>query len=318
MIEAVIFSLLWVGTFFPAWHVLLKLIALSTSDKKLKPSFFLWFASYQFIMALPYLYLLIFNADSLNGVVKSVIVGMIALGFALSILRFFFAGYVNLVLWYVYGQVYDGLMHFYPYVSLQKLVDEHMSPQKEMTVLDLGCGSGNQTVLLANDASVVVAVDNSKSMLARLRKKIRGNHEKKVTVIESDLLEYLKSEQSSKFDAISMVNVLYTVTDRALLWRELLRVLKPEGKIVVTNSDKGGSLSIIKEHIKHRGVISLLRPSLVAVFVIDSLISEMAKTGHFNFIAQDKIEAEVKHAGGEFRYITRCYGDVNILFTVTK
>ena len=209
-------------------------------------------------------------------------------------------------------------MHFYPYVSLQKLVAENISANKGMSILDLGAGSGNQTVLLADTGSSIVAVDNSKSMLVRLRKKIRGNHDNKVTVIESDLLAYLKTEKSSKFDAIAMVNVLYTVTDRELLWRELLRVLKPKGRIIVTNSDKGGSLSIIREHTQHKGILSLLRPRLIAVFVIDSLISEMAKTGHFSFISQDKIESEVKRAGGSFNYVTRCYGDVNILFTVTK
>jgi len=313
-----VFILLWILTFWPSWYLLIKLIALSTADKLKSAQFSLVFVAYRLLLALPYLYLVIAGGETVNNLVRSLALGAIGLGLCMSILRFFFSGYVNSTLWFVYGYVYDGLRHFYPYIHLQELVFKEAKPDKNDKILDLGAGSGNQTILLAQSGCEVVAVDSSKSMLARLKKKVLKQQLTNVRVVESDLMAYLSSEKAHQFDTVVMVNVLYTVTDRTEFWRQLFRVLKKDGKVVITNSDKGGNGSLIKEHIDHRGMFSLFRPSLIGVFVVDSLISEMAKTGHFNFVQAELLEKEIEAAGGAYRYICRCYGGVNILFEITR
>lgn len=314
----VVFVLLWIITFWPSWYLLLKLIALSTADRLKSAQFSLVFVSYRLLIALPYLYLVIAGGETVNNLVKSLALGALGLGLLMSILRFFFASYVNTALWFVYGYVYDGLKHFYPYKHLQQLVFREAKPGKNDTILDLGAGSGNQTILLAASGCEVVAVDSSKSMLARLRKKIKKQQLSNVQVVESELMSYLSTEKSLRFSTVVMVNVLYTVTNRGEFWLQLLRVVKTDGKIIITNSDKGGNGSLIAEHISHEGVLSLLRPSLIGVFVIDSLISEMAKTGHFNFVQAELLKKEIEGAGGTYKYIGRCYGGVNVLFEITK
>jgi ubiquinone/menaquinone biosynthesis C-methylase UbiE len=218
--------------------------------------------------------------------------------------------------------VYDGLLHFYPYQHLQELVYDEVNPTKNMRILDLGSGSGNQTIKLAKIGCSIDAVDNSQSMLKRLDKKKKLNNYDNIQIFHADLISFLERTTANSYDRIVLTNVLYTVQDREVFWKEIMKTLKNDGKIVATNSDRSGSGSLIREHILHKNRRSLLRPKLVAVFVIDMLISEMSKSGQYSFIDQKTIEKEVSDVGAKFTYIKRCYGGdeegVNILFDITK
>ncbi len=316
--EYIIFIALWVITFLPAWYILLKLIAYAGSKKAmLSLNFFGLFIIYQAIIALPYVYLLIYGDESIPGFVKLIAYSAILVGLVVSAVRFFLTNQVNGVLWNLYGRVYDGLLDFYPYSKLQMQVAEVVNPTSSMEILDLGCGSGNQSMLLYGSNAQITAVDNSSSMLRQFNKKIIKNNIKNVEIINQDLMSFMSSNDK-KYDKIVLVNVLYTVQDRDKLLIELMRSLNSRGEIVITNSDRAGNNTLIGEHIKNKGFFSLLRPKLICVFIIDSLISELAKTGHFSFVSSDEVEDEVKKAGGQYHFITRCYGDVNILFKVTK
>lgn len=314
----IIFIILWIITFLPAWYLLLKLIAFASSKKSLfSLDFLTLFLLYQAVLAFPYIYLLVFGGESVPSFVRVIAFGAIFAGVLVSLLRFFLNDQVNSLLWNVYGRVYDGLLDFYPYSKLQQEVAQSVNPKEGMDILDLGCGSGNQTILLCKSNVRITAVDNSSSMLKQFRKKVKKSDIKNVEIIHQDLDDFTVNNKN-KYDKIVLVNVLYTVADRNKLFVELLGHLKPGGELVITNSDKAGSGSLIKEHIKNRGFFSLLKPKLVCVFVIDSLISELAKKGHFSFVSGNQIKKEVEKAGGKYSFISRCYGDVNILFKVTK
>jgi len=314
----VIFTLLYVLTFFPAWYFLLKLIAIASSKGNLLSiNFILTFVFYQFLIALPYLYLVLFASEQTPAFVELIAVSSVIVGFIITIVRLFFADQVNKILWNVYGNVYDGLLQFYPYVTLQNKVAEVTQVEKDMHVLDLGCGSGNQSMLLYENCHKITAVDNATSMLKQFKKKIKKNSIQNIDIHQSDSLEFMKNNQET-FDRIVLVNVLYTVEKRKELIVELLRSLKPNGVLVITNSDTGGNNSLIQEHARERGYLSLLRPKLIAIFIIDSLISELAKTGHFSFVPEEQIKAEFEQQNATYSFVSRCYGDMNILFTVTK
>lgn len=313
-----VFVLLWIITFFPAWYLLLKLVAISSSKVKLlSVNFILTFFLYQIIIVLPYVYLLVFGQENLPGIIRYLAISAVFVGICISTVRLFLSKQVNQLLWSVYGRIYDGLLDFYPYVHLQKLVAKTVNPKSNMNILDLGCGTGNQSMLLGLGASHITAVDNSESMLRQFKRKIKKNNISNVEIIRSDLIDFITTN-SVEFDKIVLVNVLYTTNDRELLINEMLRSLKPNGEIIVTNSDTGGNGTLIKEHIRNRGALSLLKPRLIGVFIIDSLISELAKTGHFSFVSQETVQSEVEQAGGSYEHLGRCYGDVNILFRVTK
>jgi ubiquinone/menaquinone biosynthesis C-methylase UbiE len=212
-------------------------------------------------------------------------------------------------IWNIYGHVYDGLLKLYPYRYLCSTVVEWADPIPGSRVVDIGCGTGNVTKLLSNSGAKVVAIDNSATMLGRLRKKLRKEIDaRKVTVIEGDAVRELENLDDHSVDRVVMMNVLYALGDRHKLWRELGRVTKSEGRIVITNSDRGGSSPIIKEHLQHDSFFSLISPKVIAVGLIDYLISQLASTGQFSFLTLEQIESEAAKFDLTITRSSRIYG----------
>jgi len=157
-------------------------------------------------------------------------------------------------------------------------------------------------------------------MLRPARRKLAGKPCVKISKL--DAVEYLKLTPSKSIDKILMINVIYAVHNRDELWQEIMRVVNTNAKIVMTSSDRGGSFAIIKEHLRHGNPIMLLHPKLIAVFIVDSLISTIASTGSFHFISQQEMIDEIQKSGGAVSDVKRCYGGkkdgVNLMMTVTK
>ena len=317
-------AIVWVLTFLPAWWMLIRLIASATAPdfRAERARFVMLFVVYRLLIVAPYVVLLVFGGEQLGPIVNSVIVGFIVTGLALSVVRFFARRGAIHLLWNIYANVYDGLRHLYPYQHMLDLMRERANVRAGMQVLDLGCGTGNLLAQFADARGVdLYGVDASPNMLERIRPKIR--HAKSAPrIVQADVVTFLRSRPNISADVITLSNVLYAVEDREKLWVELLRVVKSSGKIVITNSDRGGSLPIIKEQIAHGSFWQLLRPSVVLVGVIDSLISAFGSSGKFAFISEARIRHEVTRAGGKVSDVERCYGGtkngVNILFTVTR
>lgn len=320
-----VFILIWVLTFIPCWVLLARLVAKSASLGPIDLRFVAEFIFYRLLIVSPYVYLLIVGAETLPSVVNGVIGGFLVTAFALSFLRFFFRSKLIGFMWNVYGYVYDGLLKFYPYRKLQDLIVKTASPRSGDEILDLGCGTGNTTTrILQNNPEVkVTAVDGSPIMLKVFRKKIAKKeiNDNSLQILQQNIETFLSKSANCTFDTIIMTNVLYALKNRHDVWPKLLKMLKPDGKIIVTSSDRRGSWPIIKEHMLNDSIFKLLLPKLFAVFVIDYFISQLSRAGAFSFIPADVIEQEVEASGGKFRFVSRCYGGdidgVNILFSIT-
>lgn len=313
----IVFIVSWVLTFPIAWLLLGKLIARTISRKRrISISYIILFVSYRLVIALPYMLLLIIGRSQLSIIIRSFIIGIISLGLLLSLLRFFDPKILKKYLWQLYATFYDGLRYFYPYKKLQTLIAQRViSAPNNGSVLDLGCGTGN--LLLSLRSSVwrgqYIGVDGSTIMLRKARKKAQGIED--AEFVSSDMQQFL-SASNRKFDVVVMSNSLYTFTDRDELWLLLKKILKSNGRVIVTNSDRVGSISIIKEHIKNDSIAKLLHPKLIIVSIIDMFISELSKVGEFDFVDLKTLEQELRNIGGSIEQPTRCYGDVNILFNV--
>jgi len=196
---------------------------------------------------------------------------------------------------------------------------ERLDVSDNMRILDLGCGTGNilQELLQDHPHLVAVGVDGSPTMLRQARKKLRQQVALgTVTLIQDDVMAFLRHQTTASYDRIIMVNLIYALPDREGAWRECLRILKPAGKIVATTSDRSGSRQIVAEHLKHDHWWKLLSLRLVATGIIDHFINEFARVDIFQFPNQKKLLGEVAAAGGSYDRVTRCYGGVNILFAV--
>lgn len=320
-----LYGVLWVVTFIPAWYLLIRLalVAINPEQKQRWLRFVLLGIIYQAVIVVPYIPLLI--ADIESPILEGLIYGVVFMALVLGC--FNLIGYRRIIdqLWAAYANVYDGLLQFYPYRKLLEQVAEKLELEDGLTVLDLGCGTGNLEARLAPVYEVkLTAVDTTSKMLARAKKKLALYVASgQVTFTEAAMLDFVRDQSDASFDRIVMVNSLYTQAERGQLWQECLRVLKPDGLMVVANPDRKGSASIIKEHLTFDSWLKLLHPRFIAIGIIDHFISVLSDTNSFNFTDFDTLTREVQAAGGEASSeYERCYGGsiegVNILFTIQK
>jgi ArsR family transcriptional regulator len=108
-------------------------------------------------------------------------------------------------------------------LALPGLLDE------DWTVGDLGCGTGQVAVALAPFVRGVIAVDQSRAMLAAARVRLKGMDN---VELRSGDLEELPIEDRA-LDAAVLLLVLHYVVDPARALAEARRVLKPGGRLLL-------------------------------------------------------------------------------------
>ena len=97
-------------------------------------------------------------------------------------------------------------------------------------VLDLGCGSGQNAVVLARQGAKVLAVDPSVAQVGAARARSEAA-EVRVELHQAELAE-LAFLRSDSIDAALSVMALATVDDLDRVFRQVHRVLKPEAPLV--------------------------------------------------------------------------------------
>ena len=97
-------------------------------------------------------------------------------------------------------------------------------------VLDMGCGTGRHALWCAEQGANVTAVDFSAGMLAAAREKPFAD---RVNFLQLDLHERLPFD-STQFDAVVSGLVLEHIRDLDLFFAEARRVLKPQGRAVIS------------------------------------------------------------------------------------
>jgi 2-polyprenyl-3-methyl-5-hydroxy-6-metoxy-1,4-benzoquinol methylase len=104
-------------------------------------------------------------------------------------------------------------------------------PLEGAQALDLGCGSGRHTVLLADRYEEVMAVDLSRPMLELARvKRSRPN----VVYVESDLRE-VRPERDGPFDLVLSVHTLHHVVELEAVLQQIRSLVAPGGLVVLVD-----------------------------------------------------------------------------------
>ncbi len=104
-----------------------------------------------------------------------------------------------------------------------------VAPEPGQRILDLAAGTGVSSAVLARSGAEVVAADFSPGMLAEGERRHGGIPN--LTFVEADA-ENLPFDDD-EFDAVTMSFGLRNVADPKRALRELLRVTKPGGRIVI-------------------------------------------------------------------------------------
>jgi len=97
-------------------------------------------------------------------------------------------------------------------------------------VLELGCGGGGTSVVMAKQGAKVIAVDESEDQLAHARR-LSEREEVKVELHQADLAE-LAFVRADSIDVVVSIYALGGVEDLNRVFRQVHRVLKPEAHLL--------------------------------------------------------------------------------------
>src|SRR5690606_23360317 len=104
-----------------------------------------------------------------------------------------------------------------------------VAPKRGERILDLAAGTASSSASLAGRGAEVVAADFSPGMLAEGRR--RHGHLPNISFVEADATNLPFAD--GEFDAVTMSYGLRNVQDPKKALRELLRVTRPGGRLVI-------------------------------------------------------------------------------------
>lgn len=322
-VAAVVFVVLWVLTFIPAWYLAIK-IAIAVKNKPLKLSKILFlFVTYEVVIVLPYLSVL-WGVSGDSGLLSALVLALVILACTIQTIRITNIDKLKQVLWTTYSYCYDALLYFYPYQELLEIINNRVEKYSIIgsKIADIGSGTGNLSyeILGRNNTIELFEVEPNLQMLKRSRKKLKKlKSDSIITFVNNNAISFLESIPDKSLDVVVMCNVLYTINDREKFWKLLSNKLKVNGVAIISNSDRGGSKWLVRYHLQHSSFIQLLRPRLIAVGIIDGFINQLSDGNFFRFTSKPDLENEMMASNLKMLNAERCYGGkkhgVNLLFT---
>lgn len=111
-----------------------------------------------------------------------------------------------------------------------KALRETLAPLTVSSCLEIGCGTGKNTVRLAERAAILTSVDFSEEMLQRAKEKVTAPH---VNFVQADITKDWHFADSATYDLVSFSLVLEHISDIDAVFRKTAKALKPGGNVYV-------------------------------------------------------------------------------------
>lgn len=131
-------------------------------------------------------------------------------------------------------------------------IREYLPKKKQLKILDVGCGAGFFSILLAKEGYKVVGTDLTKEMIEQ--SKILAEEEGadcRFLVMDAEKLEF----QAGSFDVVISRNLTWTLPNAKKAYREWFRVLKKGGVLLNFDGNYGeadvSDTSILPENHAH-------------------------------------------------------------------
>uniref|UniRef100_A0A7V0Z6R4 Class I SAM-dependent methyltransferase n=1 Tax=candidate division WOR-3 bacterium TaxID=2052148 RepID=A0A7V0Z6R4_UNCW3 len=159
---------------------------------------------------------------------------------------------------------------------------------------EAGCGRGDLLLLLSNQFNYLVGCDFSQTFLQDAQEKINHwynmnkNTRVKIKVLQHDL-NYPLPLESASFDAVAAIAVAEHVYDVFFLFRELRRVLKPDGILIVQVPNLA--------YIKHRVRLVFGKPLITQLAPPSRWHIEGYDGGHIHYFTKDSLAMVLKISG---------------------
>jgi ubiquinone/menaquinone biosynthesis C-methylase UbiE len=149
--------------------------------------------------------------------------------------------------------IYDHMMRIVNYpgwvrylLNLIKIANRSLvqrSSRPNLQLLELACGTGNMSLILAKKGYRVIGIDGSSEMLYVANSKAKRMHLSSIQFIESDILSF---KTDSKFDIVlccyDSLNYLEGINSLGILFNKVNQCLKPNGVFIFDLSMENNSL----------------------------------------------------------------------------
>lgn len=132
-------------------------------------------------------------------------------------------------------------------------IAEKVDLNKNMTVLDIGTGTGLLLMQFADKVKKIIGIDNSEGMLKQLHEKIKQEN---YTNIETKFFDADKNKlPENMYDLVVSSMTFHHIDDIPKFLKEIYKSLKPGGKIGIGDleTEDGSFHSNHDESIKHFG-----------------------------------------------------------------
>ncbi len=222
--------------------------------------------------------------------------------------------------WNIYSWVYDAaLLELIPYQNMIRLTGEALAPRQGGTYFDAGCGTGNLVASLSkiNDGINLVGADSSSVMLKRAAN-MMAPREDSVDFYQLDLNKAIPFESNS-FDGVTCINVLYVLDQPVLFIKELHRVLKDKGKLILaTPLNEPKLLPVLSEHLEILKVkyskkwLFIFAGQTVRIFIpaIASILLNLFITRNqkYLFFGEKDLRTLIEKSGFQLKDVKKIYG----------
>lgn len=133
----------------------------------------------------------------------------------------------------------------------------HLPKHENMTALDSGCGPGAYIPILLRENYEVYALDSAEGMLERARENVPDGLRQSVHFHRGNVQSLKFSD--AMFDLVLSVGVIMYIKDDAKAVREMCRVLKPGGTLIMVVDNKRNLADLIDIPARARNLFMKLR-----------------------------------------------------------
>jgi|SRR5690606_3169078 len=158
----------------------------------------------------------------------------------------------------------------------RKLTETQTLLDKDMRILEFGCGTGTTAIHHAEHVQHIDAIDTSERMIEIAREKAKRAEARNINFTRCSLTEF--GAATSSFDAVLGLNVIHLLPDRASVLDEVARVLKSGGLFISTTGCLGNSCLRLIKLLEPFGTAFGFMPP-VSIFTETELVKEISAAG---------------------------------------
>lgn len=229
------------------------------------------------------------------------------------------------LLWQVYAPIYDSLLLLKPYSEYLAHCADLLDVRSGESLLDVGCGTAN--LLLKVKRGRIVGLDGASFMLslAKLKTFLLGlwrRSAQKVWFLRADGIQSLPFFENT-FDHVACLSTIHSFPDPESSVSEMIRVLKPGGRLLLTVPLPITTGSIVKDHLQNaslpRLILSFIAlPILLFVLIINLLQEKWHRDGIYKFLTTEEVIDIVNRLGLEVIMVEKCFSGTYTLLLARK